>query len=184
MEHEDRLLELFCHEIHFQCEIALAAASDLAAEPSARTWLPIQTFLSAVANVSKVLWPSQGRDSCEEFETRKAQRRALRERLSVSDESSFRAKTFRNHFEHFDTRLEAWAKANAGTIYFDSNIGPPSDFGGTDPEYMLRLYDPEEHALYFRGSKYCFDPVIAEIEELWKRASVAAFGFVLDPMVR
>ena len=118
-----------------------------------RLWYSVQAFLAAAGNVSKLLWGSN-RSSAE-------RRIELRASLSVSDDSPLRPRIFRNHFEHFDERLEQWATSSKRHNFADSNVGPPNMIVGIDPEDFLRNFDTENFAVTFRGDVYHFRPVLA-----------------------
>jgi hypothetical protein len=97
-------------EIESQCASALTASGDLeealAAGDRRRFWYSVQGLLIASANISKLLW---GNDSAA------AKRRSsLRRLLRVGDDSPLRNRRLRNHFEHFDERLEAWVRDAPG----------------------------------------------------------------------
>jgi hypothetical protein len=80
-----------------------------------RFWYSVQSLLMAAANVSKLLWPTYRRGEnlipCRGEELRKS--------LAISDEHSpLSDRTLRNHFEHFDARLEHWP----ASLTFDSSF--------------------------------------------------------------
>jgi hypothetical protein len=103
----------------------------------------------------------------------------LRQSLGVKDDSPLAPRTFRNHFEHFDERLEVWATSSKRKNFIDSNIGPPGFLAGFDAEDFLRNLDTENMAVTFRGDAYNIKPVVAAIHDLWARAARAvaeAFG--------
>ena len=89
-------------EVQHECTLALLAAQDLIQAVEcrnvSRVWYSIRVLLIASANISKLLWPDK------KFEARGKE---LRELLSVPTDSPITARDFRNHFEHFDERLEA-----------------------------------------------------------------------------
>ena len=60
-----------------------------------RIWCSVQAFLVAAGNISKLLWPPKPL-----LPERGAE---LRANLSVGDDSPLEPRTFRNHFEYFDT---------------------------------------------------------------------------------
>jgi hypothetical protein len=136
---EKMVLRIFQREVERQCRFALIAIQDLEQALNARDldrlWYSVQAFLAAAGNVSKLLWGSN-RSSAE-------RRAELRASLSVSDDSPLRPRIFRNHFEHFDERLEQWATSSKRHNFADSNVGPPNMIVGIDPEDFLRNFDTE-----------------------------------------
>src|SRR3989442_13158213 len=96
------LKDSFLIEIEKQCKFGIMASYDLEnalkSHNMDRLWYSVQGILLAAGNISKLLWPSN---------TQSADRgNELRTLLSVSDGSPLTPRTFRNHFEHFDERLE------------------------------------------------------------------------------
>jgi len=167
---ETMVLRIFQREVERQCKFALIAAQDLSqalqASDMDRIWYSIQAFLVAAGNISKLLWPPKRL-----LPKRGAE---LRASLSVGDDSPLEPRTFRNHFEHFDERLEQWATSSERHNFADSNVGPPDMIVGFEPEDYLRNFDPANGAITFRGDEYHLQPVIEAIGELWERALVEA----------
>jgi len=102
------------------------------------------------------------------------ERAELRASLSLSDNSPIRSRKFRNHFEHFDERLEQWATSSKRHNFVDQNVGPPSMIIGVDPEDFLRNFDTENFAVTFKGEVYELRPVINAIRDIWLKAVVEA----------
>jgi hypothetical protein len=160
-------------EIQRNCDFALLAYNDMvrcldSMKPGDkkildRFWLRVESLLISVANISKILWPSPG--SSTEVYSRRA---ALRTHLSVDDTSPIKSKTFRNHFEHYDTRIEEWAKEYFNKIIIDSNIGPIDSViisvNGT--LYYMRNFDPHKFTLHIRGEEYDINKVMTAVKEL------------------
>jgi len=64
--------------------------------------------------------------------------------LKIFQKEIERQWNFRNHFEHFDERLEEWAKSSERHNFVDSNIGPPNMIDGIDPKdysYPIIFYN-------------------------------------------
>lgn len=74
----------------------------------ASPWLHVQTFLSATANVSKLLWPAKGRskEPGRDVAWRTFRGSQLRQKLGVLDDSALKDKKVRNAAEHFDERMD------------------------------------------------------------------------------
>jgi hypothetical protein len=111
--------QLFLGEIHRQCNFALIAyeamkTSILIMEQGDNKeldhfWYSVQSFLVAVANISKILWPTAPCGLVVPPDLG-ARRDNLRTLLSIDESSILKSRTFRNHFEHYDFRIEEWAK--------------------------------------------------------------------------
>lgn len=138
---------LFLGEIEFQVQCAAKAAERLAAREARgdhiEIWSAIQSVLIAAANVSKILWPTR-----QEFVPRGAM---MRELLGIDDNNPLSNRRFRNHFEHYDERIEEWLATVHSASYVDQVFGPPSGFLGQFPQNVNRGYDPSTLALTFRG---------------------------------
>lgn len=114
---EAMVLRIFQREVERQCKFAIIAVEDLSQALQIgdmdRIWYSIQAILVAAGNVSKLLWPPKPL-----LPERGAE---LRASLSVDDDSPLEPRTFRNHFEHFDERLEQWATSSERRNFADSN---------------------------------------------------------------
>jgi hypothetical protein len=132
---DEHIKRVFVIEIERQTKFALTAITDLENALRGRNidviWYSVQAFLIAVGNLSKLFWL---------VERRYADRgRELREAFEVGDDSVLAPRTFRNHFEHFDERLELWAATSPHRNFVDSNVGPPGMVAGIDPNDYLQL---------------------------------------------
>jgi hypothetical protein len=164
------LLRIFQREVERQTRFALLAASDLEAAPKAgdmdRIWYAVQALLVAAGNVSKLLWPSQPLVPSRGEE--------IRHSLAVPDDSALAPRTFRNHFEHFDQRLEQWAASSQRKNFADSNVGPPGMISGLEPGDYLRNLDTTQLAVTFRGDTYLLKPILEALKELHAKAETEA----------
>jgi len=167
---EKMVLKIFQREVERQCKFAIIAVEQikagLANNDSDLVWYALQNLLVAIGNISKIFWPIN----------RKYRKRGeeLRRSLGIKDDSPLRPRKFRNHFEHFDERLEDWATSSKRHNFIDSNIGPSNMIVGADPEDFLRNFDPTTWTLTFRGDKYELKPIIEIIYDLYPRVSAEA----------
>jgi hypothetical protein len=172
---QDHVRRVFLREVERQSAFALMAIADLdaalAARSTDRIWYCVQGALIASGNVSKLLWPTKA------YETRGTN---LRKDLVISDDSVLAPRTFRNHFEHFDERLEQWVVATGGCMFVDSNVGPPGMIAGLDETKFLRNFDTKNLAVTFQGDSYSLQPIAAALAELHNRAKELA-NRALDP---
>lgn len=149
---ENHLLRCFQGEVAKQCWWAILAIEDVEkalkdlnsgkltnAYAMTRLWMSFQTFLVAAGNISKLLWPQSPKIADRGTD--------LRASLGVEDSSCLETRTFRNHFEHFDERLENFflSFGPGEFFYIDSNVSP----GGIstlakniDESKVLRHFDP------------------------------------------
>ncbi len=167
---ETMILRIFQREVERQCRFALIAVQDLNKKLQTtemdRIWYSVQAFLVAAGNISKLLWPRKPL-----LPQRGAE---LRASLFVDDDSPLKPRTFRNHFEHFDERLEKWATSSERHNFADSNVGPLGAIGGLEPGDFLRNFDITDFAVTFRGDVYHLQPLTNAIHNLWQKAAVEA----------
>jgi hypothetical protein len=170
---DNRIRILLIGEIRRNCDFALLAHKDMVMVLSKlksndkdlldRFWLAVESFLMSVANISKILWPS-----APELSNR---RKDLRVYLSIDDNSPLRSRTFRNHCEHYDERIEEWAKDYGDKIIIDSNIGSIQQvITGLNKNnlFYIRNFDPYNFVLTVRGQEYEFNHVLTAIKNLQK----------------
>lgn len=133
------------------------------------------SVLIAVADISKLLWPKPGRNKGKPLIPERGDE--LRGSLSVTEPSPLQPpSSFRNHFEHFDERLECWATSVEGANFVDQNIGPVEHMTafGLPAQTSLRNYNPQDGTLTYRGEVHELWPVITAVGELWQKATVEA----------
>ena len=124
---------------------------------SVEVWGSIQSILVAVANVSKILWPNK---------KHKARGKQLRELLDVSDDHMLSDRTFRNHFEHYDERVEEWFDNKNLAVYKDSIIDPFELTKLSLRQVSHRSYNPSNRVLSFRNESINLSAVFAALAEI------------------
>ncbi len=150
-------------EIVLQSKIAQRAAERLRATHEnfdlVETWCSIQSILVAVGNVSKILWPN---------EKYKIRGEKLRQLLKVENNSSLSSRKFRNHFEHYDERIEEYFRNNAQGVYTDLAMNPSLRSGIFDdlPLNTHRGYNSFNNTVVFRGETFDLDEVFVALENL------------------
>jgi hypothetical protein len=159
----DPLLEkTFLQELDGQCNNALLALEDIRAweaklpdtDAQRRFWYSVQAMLTAVANVSKLLFPVK--KACE---GRAVHLRGLIGSLLTDPFDSApppRARTMRNHYDHFDERIDLkWWTASGRKERADYCFFPlgalESQFGATN---CFRNYDMTTRTLTFMGDNF------------------------------
>lgn len=158
------LLRLYETQVAFQCLAALDArrrmTTALQEHESEQFWFAVEGFLSAVANISKVCWGLRGKKEVE--------RQPIRDSLGIDDSSALRPTTdMRNHFEHFDQRLEDWEAKSSAHIFIDFNLGSIQTPDRID---VFRNYDPTTEKLVFWGDEYDVLKIVKALEILLPRA--------------
>lgn len=146
-------------EIVTQSKFSEKAAEQLSiSSDPIEVWGSIQSILVAAANVSKILWPIR-----KKYITRGKQ---LRELLGVDDDNMLSDRNFRNHFEHYDERIEDWFDNNNSAVYTDSIIDPFEPTPLSMPQVFHRKYNPMSRTLYFRNESIDLTVVLAEIAKI------------------
>jgi hypothetical protein len=172
---DERVEDAFLTQTFVQCEIALTFASDIKhavlEKEDLRIWCAIQGFLASTANISKMLWPSR-RGKTEAMD-RGERLRAL---LSVSDIEILKDRKFRDHFEHFDERLDAWAEGHSisRTGLLDGWIAYSKVNFDMEKPGLLRIFHAPDLTVTFCGERYPLEPVIEAIERLQVKVQAEA----------
>lgn len=155
-------------EIVTQSKFAEMAANQLTkSSESIEVWGSIQSILVAAANVSKILWPARKQYM--------ARGKHLRRLLGVDDDNLLSDRTFRDHFEHYDERIEDWLDNNNSAIYMDSRIDSFEPTPLSLPQFFHRSYNPTNQTLSFRNESINLAKVLAAIAEIREKCR----GFVL-----
>jgi len=165
---DDFLRRIYLSELLRQAENALAAIVQLNNVLAADNLLAIQRvdgvlrslddFLGDAARMRLMLWPSS-----KAAEERGA---ALRADLGIDDSHPLKNASLRHHLEHFDERIDAWAKESPNRIYVDRNLGPRNMIGGVDSKDIIRHYVPEEHIYIFRGEEFDIQELVTGVDAL------------------
>jgi len=158
---------VFLSEIANQSRIALKAADRLAAvikhgADPIDTWSAVQLILIAAGNVSKILWPPRKSSAL--------RGEILRRQLDVDDNSPLSDRNFRNHFEHYDERIEDWLASQNTSVYTDWIIGPPMGFARQFPSNVHRGYDYTTQTLTFRGESISLESIVKALDEIRQKS--------------
>ncbi len=130
-------------------------------------WYSVDAFLIATGNISKILWPPNplNRHLQQEIEQRGTD---LRNILGINSSSPFREsnRNLRNHFEHFDERIDEWFFTTARQPIVDSNIISTQIVQKFDPSQTFRNFDPNTWILYFSTDQLDFNEMISAVLDL------------------
>ena len=153
---------VFIAEIVKQTKIAKRAAERLQATidhfDELEVWCSIQSILVAAGNVSKILWPSR--------KSSKARGEKLRALLVVDMGNLLSDRKLRNHFEHYDERIEDWFEKNRSAVYMDSKIDPFESNWISNTTNIHRAYNPLTQTLTFRGESVDLGKLLNALEEI------------------
>lgn len=135
-------------------------------------WYSVDAFLMATGNISKTFWPPQPRKKTVDSERNRKRGEELRSILGVEDESPFKKenRTLRDHFEHFDERLDKWFfQSRRLPVIIDSTIGPHFSIELIQrlvPSHVFRTFDPDSWTLSCLGDKLEFREMINAVKKL------------------
>jgi hypothetical protein len=118
----------------------------------------LQNLLNAAANISKALWGSRGKY--------RGERKELRDSIGVEDASPLFAVTMRNHYEHFDERLDRWWNESKGPQYVDLNVSSRSDISVVDKNNWFRNFDRKTRQLTFWEDDFDIQGIIEEVRRI------------------
>lgn len=158
------LLMVYHVQIETQCEGVIKAAEDLNAALKAHNvnlvFCAIQALLTSAANISKALWGVPKNTAA------LTDRKPLRDRLKVDDNSPLRPLTMRNNYDHFDQRIDKWWKDSKTRNYTDLNIGSLAAYQTGDTNDIFRLYDAATKDTFFWGDKFNLGDIIEEAKRI------------------
>ena len=153
---------VFLGEIEYLAQFAARAAERLVTRRDGfdpiEIWSAIQSILIAAGNVSKILWPPRSRSA-----PRGVMLRAL---LDIDENNALSDRNFRNHFEHYDERIEDWLSSRHSAVYVDQIIGPPPGLLRDFPQNAHRGYDPSTQTLSFRGESMNLGSILRALDEI------------------
>jgi hypothetical protein len=130
------------------------------AEWQRRFWYSIQSVVVSAGNISKALW-GQGKHAPTLVERRKP----LRDSINVDDSSPLKPLRLRNHFEHFDERIDEWWTRSPNHNYVDRIIGPSDRVPAlnvADIE-VFRNFNHETGSLTFWGEHFDLTAIVREV---------------------
>jgi len=90
----------------------------------------------------------------------------LRELLDVDDRNPLSDRHFRNHFEHYDERIEDWFAESGSAVCIDSRIDPFDSPWGRNPANFHRGYNPLTKTLTFRGESTDLAAILSALQEI------------------
>ena len=153
--------QVFLGEIVFQSKIALLSANHLFSthlhEDAYEAWRSIQSLLVSAGNISKILWPAK---------IYAARGKHLRELLKVGENNLLSDRKIRNHFEHYDERIEEWFEKPSSSVYQDWAFDSFPPVWGPKLNTRHRVYDPVTGVLTFRGKSIELVEVAKAIKDI------------------
>ncbi len=150
---------VFIGEIALQSRIAQRASERLKEThnnfDTLEVWCSIQSILVAAGNVSKILWPSK---------KNKVRGERLRQILNVEKDNPLSERKFRNHFEHYDERIEDWFNNSSSAVYSDLAMNPA--LRGNFHSNFHRGCNSFNNTLVFRDETLDLNQILKALEEI------------------
>ena len=152
-------------EVKFQCEVTLHAFDELDRcfervdrTLAVRVFTNIHAILSAAAAISRLLFSDRNPEAAQRS-------RALRDALGIQEDSILRARGMRNHFEHFDERLDKWLPRTADGSVIDM-VASTERVDDTGPRYTLRMFNISTFEITFADETLALRPLVEAIRSL------------------
>lgn len=151
-------------EIVLQTKIAFKASERLQIThehfDDVETWCSIQSILVAAGNVSKILFPNA---------KYKLRGERLRQILNVEKNNPLSSRKFRNHFEHYDERIEEWFSNISGGVYDDLSMNPHLNMGvfGVVPNFTHRGYNSFNNTVVFRDEILDLNQLLYALKDIY-----------------
>lgn len=122
------------------------------------------------AAVSRIFWPPGGRNK---QSTKRAHRRgqALRDMLSLQSGHAVQNRSLRDHYEHFDERLDDWAENSKYRNIVQRLIGPKTSIGGNaiEDSDIIDHFDPATNVFGFRGEHYNIQLLATGLNDIYQK---------------
>jgi len=164
----------FYQELAEQCMFARMAKIDIKAcnimdtHGLNRHYYYLQSLLTALGNISKILWPIVKKGDEQGNEIRENRGKELREALNVRGDAALRSRKLRDTFEHFDERMDTWFGKEERHGFSDRNLGSMKGVIIPSKKDRLRTFDPETWTLTYLRKKYEVGPAIRAAYELYE----------------
>lgn len=149
--------------------VAVDQALNVSQDPRKRSgvWLSVQSFLTATANISKLLWPAGVTRSDNKSRWRKFRSERLRAELGIDNSSPLKDRKVRNSADHFDERID--------DVVRDQQI--PDCWTALSGEAFVRLPTPFRFIQPSTGEviaghdRMAVQPVVTELKVLLQRCA-------------
>jgi len=173
----DEFIEsVYLRELIQQCQCAIGAVEKMNECLSNRNpgefFREAGDFLQHSSAVSRILWPPGSRNR---LKKKRAKQRGthLREKLAVPEKHALQTRNLRDHFEHFDERLDEWAESTPYKNIVDNMIGPRNAIAGNviKDEDIMRMYDPANKEIVFRGEKFNVQTLVDGVRDIQSKVT-------------
>jgi hypothetical protein len=90
----------------------------------------------------------------------------LRKLLNIDESNLLSDRKIRNHFEHYDERIETWFKNQSSAVYRDLAMNPSMYNFGNRFANTHRGYNSFDNTIVFRGESLDLGAVLNALEEI------------------
>jgi hypothetical protein len=169
---DDQLLRLYLDEAKDECERAFASVEALNAALRSRVdpFDAAEMLVHHAAAISRIFWP--GRSISKEAQARAdARGDALCKALGLAESHRVRSRHLRDHFEHFDERLDTWAEESKYRNIVRKLVGPRAAVAGeaiADGD-IIRHFDPSTNVYAFRGKRFDIQALVDGLRDMHAR---------------
>ena len=170
------LLRIFLEQVKDDCERGLLAIHQLndalRSDQKGDPFGPAQSFIHHAAAVSRIFWPPKNINKPASKRS-KHRGETLMALLLIDNNHGLRSRTLRDHFEHFDERLDEWAERSKNRNMIKQLIGPRSAVAGASiaDGDIIHHYDPETKMYAFRGEKFDIQKLADALSDIYARAT-------------
>jgi hypothetical protein len=170
----DSLQRIYLDQAKQECDACFAAIHAFNAALSSHNqedpFCHAMTLVHHAASLSRIFWPAGGRNKTSRL---RARRRGefLRKELGVRSDHPIRDRALRDHFEHFDERLDEWVERTKNRNIIHRLLGPRSAVGGNTIQDgdIIHHYDPTSKMYAFRGEKFDIQAIASGIDDLYAK---------------
>lgn len=172
---DEHIETIYLRELIQQCQYAIDAVNQmngcLQNKKPGEFFREAGDFLQHISAVSRILWPPGNRNRIKK--KRAKQRGAhLQTKLAIADGHALQARNLRDHFEHFDERLDEWAETSVHKNIVDNMIGPRAAIGNiVKDDEIMRMYDPAKKEIVFRGEAFNVQALVDGVRDVQAKAN-------------
>ena len=171
---DDFLLRIYLEQAKDESERCFLAIKELnaaiASNGEVDPFGPAQSLVHHAAAVSRIFWPPGSRDK---HARQRSQRRGevLRKAIGITQGHPVQNRALRDHFEHFDERLDDWAERSKNRNIVKQLIGPRTAIGGNaiSDEDIIHHYDPATKIYSFRGEKFDVQELATGLDDIYAK---------------
>jgi hypothetical protein len=171
----DEFIEkVYLQELIQQCQYAIDAVDQmnecLKNKNPGEFFREAGDFLQHSSAVSRILWPP---GNTNRIKKKRAKHRGtyLKATLTIADGHTLQTRSLRDHFEHFDERLDEWAETSIHKNIVDNMISPRSAIGNVvKDDEIMRMYDPAKKEIVFRGETFNVQALVDGVKDVQAKA--------------